>query len=127
MKSVGVVLRRACRVGRGAVAAVVALLGLLSAWADGEKRPMALMVMFDGLRADGIESGYMPNVEKLRNGTWQKGYKAAWTVSAQITPGAVPSSAPNHASIATGYGPSRNRSHAEKEKIWTIDLGKWGG
>ncbi len=80
----------------------------LPSLADGNRRPMALMVMFDGLRADAIESGEMPNLAALRNGTWQPGYNAAWTVTGQNAPGTPPVSAPNHASIATGVSPSKH-------------------
>jgi hypothetical protein len=91
------------------VAAVAAGASIpLAANAAAEKRPMALMVMFDGLRADGIESGAMPNVMALRNGTWQTGYKGAWSLTAQIAPGSDSASAPNHVSIATGFTPARH-------------------
>lgn len=89
-----------------AVAALFAAMAPLVSYADGEKRPMALVVMVDGLRADAIESGEMPNVERLREGKWQVGYKAAWSVTGQIAPGSAPSSAPNHVSIATGVNPA---------------------
>ena len=98
---------------RAAVAAALTIAAsVLTANADGEKRPMALMVMFDGLRADGIESGSMPNVMSLRNGTWQAGYNGAWSVTAQIAPGSDSVSAPNHISIATGYSPARHGATA---------------
>ena len=94
---------------RAAVAAALTIVaGVLTANADGTKRPMALMVMFDGLRADGIESGSMPNVMALRNGTWQTGYNGAWSVTGLITPGTDSVSAPNHVSIATGFTPSKH-------------------
>ena len=80
----------------------------MTANADGARRPMVLMVMFDGLRADGIESGSMPNVMALRNGTWYAGYNGAWSVTAQIAPGTDSVSAPNHVSIATGFTPSKH-------------------
>ena len=80
----------------------------MAANADGEKRPMALMVMFDGLRADAIESGEMPNLAALRNGTWQTGYKGAWSVTGQTAPGVDTVSAPNHVTIATGVIPSKH-------------------
>ena len=76
----------------------------LAAKADGERRPMALVIMTDGLRADTVESGRMPNLERLRAGKWMPGYKSAWTLTGQVSPGSIPSSAPNHVSIATGYG-----------------------
>ena len=98
---------------RAAVAAALTIAaGVLTANADGTKRPMALMVMFDGLRADGIESGSMPNVMALRNGTWQAGYNGAWSVTAQIAPGSDSVSAPNHISIATGYSPATHHATA---------------
>ena len=98
---------------RAAIAAALTIAAsVLTANADGEKRPMALMVMFDGLRADGIESGSMPNVMSLRNGTWQAGYNGAWSVTAQIAPGSDSVSAPNHISIATGYSPARHGATA---------------
>ena len=89
-------------------AAICAASMVLPASAD--KRPMALVVMVDGLRADATETGSMPNLERLRAGKWQPGYKAAWSVTGQITPSSVPlpSSAPNHVSIATGYAPAQH-------------------
>jgi len=88
----------------GLLFAASALLSM-PAYADGTaKRPMALVIMTDGLRADTVESGRMPNLEKLRAGKWMPGYKSAWTLAGQVSPGSIPSSAPNHVSIATGYG-----------------------
>ena len=81
---------------------------MLPAFADGAKRPMTLVVMVDGLRADAVETGEMPNLERLRAGKWQPGYKSAWSVTGEITPGSAPSSAPNHVSIATGYTPAQH-------------------
>ncbi len=89
-----------------AVAASAA--AMLAANADGTKRPMTLVVMVDGLRADAVETGEMPNFERLRAGKWQPGYKSAWSVTGEITPGSAPSSAPNHVSIATGYTPAQH-------------------
>ena len=100
---------QAAAIGRAAlVAAAICVTAALPSFADGNRRPMALMVMFDGLRADAIESGEMPNLTALRNGTWQPGYNAAWTVTGQNAPGTPPVSAPNHASIATGVSPSKH-------------------
>ena len=44
----------------------------------------------------------MPNLTKLRTGTWREGYKGAWSLTGQTDPIAAPNSAPNHVSIATG-------------------------
>ena len=99
-----------------AVAALFAAMAPLVSYADGEKRPMALVVMVDGLRADAIESGEMPNVERLREGKWQVGYKAAWTLSASTIRDGTTESAPNHVAIATGMT-------VTKTKIkWNPDL-----
>ena len=91
-----------------ALAFATVLLLAVPALADA-KRPMALMIMVDGMRADAVETQYMPNLAKLRNGEWQAGYKAAWSMDAQIAPGSIPSSAPNHVSIATGVSPSKHK------------------
>ena len=46
---------------RAAIAAALTIAaGVLTANADGTKRPMALMVMFDGLRADGYFDAIVP-------------------------------------------------------------------
>ena len=76
--------------------------------ADGARRPMALMVMVDGLRADAVETSYMPNLARLRSGEWQSGYNCAWSLDAQIVSGAAPAAGPNYVSIATGVGPSKH-------------------
>ena len=72
------------------------------------RRPMALMIMIDGLRADAVETAYMPNIARLRNGEWQTGYGAAWSLDAQIVSGAAPAAGPNYVSIATGVGPAKH-------------------
>ena len=102
--------RHTCTHGMAAVAlAVASVLAFAASAFAAAKRPMALMIMVDGMRADAVETQYMPNLAKLRNGEWQAGYKAAWSVDAQIAPGSIPSSAPNHVSIATGVPPSKHK------------------
>ena len=72
---------------RACISAIAALcVATVPALADGEKRPMALVIMTDGLRADTVESGRMPNLEKLRAGKWMPGYKSAWTLTGQVSP-----------------------------------------
>ena len=88
---------------------ILMALAVCAVFADGARRPMALMVMMDGLRADAVETPYMPNLARLRNGYWASGYKAAWSLDGQIAPGSIPSSAPNHVSIATGVAPSKHK------------------
>ncbi len=90
-----------------ALAVAVSVLFSMAAQADGTaRRPMALVIMVDGMRADAVQSGEMPHLERLRAGKWQAGYRTAWSLTGQITPGSAPSSAPNHVSIATGYTPT---------------------
>ena len=77
------------------------------------KRPMALMIMVDGMRADAVETGQMPNLEGLRNGTWASGYYTAWSLDGGVVDSTslrktIPSSGPNHASIATGVTPQKH-------------------
>ena len=79
-----------------------------TALADTPRRPMALMIMIDGLRADAVETAYMPNLAKLRSGEWQSGYSCAWSLDAQIVSGVDPAAGPNYVSIATGVGPSKH-------------------
>ncbi len=85
---------------------LAALVPALEGWAG---TPKAIMFMLDGMRADAIEAVDMPNVNKLRFGTWQPGYKGCWTVTGQSVPDAAPNSAPNHVSLATGVTASRHR------------------
>ena len=92
------------KMGRLVILAAAAASTILPTFAD--KRPMALVIMVDGMRADAVQSGEMPNLERLRAGKWQAGYRTAWSLTGQITPGSAPSSAPNHVSIATGYTPT---------------------
>ena len=77
------------------------------------KRPMVLMIMVDGMRADAVETGQMPNLEGLRNGTWASGYYTAWSLDGGVVDSTslrktIPSSGPNHASIATGVTPQKH-------------------
>ena len=90
-----------CRLIVKLAAALVAVATGCSALAA-EKRPMAILFMLDGLRADAVESGQMPNLVKLQKGEWCAGYGCAWTLSGFVNAGVAPESAPNHASIATG-------------------------
>lgn len=84
------------------------------AFADGARRPMALMIMVDGLRADAVETGEMPNLARLRDGSWASGYRTAWSLDGSIVantasfPECRASSAPNHVSIATGFTPEKH-------------------
>jgi len=63
---------------------------------------MALVVMWDGARADVVENVELPNLRSLMGGRWQKGYQGAWSLCACPIPDARPYSFSNHASILTG-------------------------
>ncbi|MBQ9429915.1 MAG: alkaline phosphatase family protein [Kiritimatiellae bacterium] len=85
-------------------------------FADGAKRPKALVVMLDGWRADTVSNGLTPNIKALADGKWQPGYKGAWSLSASTVRDGTTESAPNHVAIATGMT-------AGKTKImWNPDL-----
>jgi len=66
------------------------------------RQAKAIMFMLDGLRADVLDTAYAPNIAKLRNGTWQPGYRGLWSRAGQTVPDAAPSSAANHTALATG-------------------------
>lgn len=66
------------------------------------RRPMALIVMWDGARADVVENVELPNLRRLMDGAWQAGYRGAWSLCARPIPDARPYSFSNHASILSG-------------------------
>ena len=70
--------------------------------AETQLRPKALMIMVDGLRADAVENAPMTNLLRLRDGKWQKGYRGFSSLAGHTLYDARPSSAANHAAIATG-------------------------
>ena len=86
------------KIGLTGVAIVMAGLSALAA----ERRPMALLIMLDGVRADAIANASTPNIDRLMAGKWRPGYTCAWSLAGQTVRDAPPDSAPNHSSIATG-------------------------
>ena len=84
-----------------AIAALAAAMPLAGFSAQG-RTPKALMVMVDGLRADAVENIPMPTLLMLRDGKWKTGYKGCYSWTAHTLYDARPSSAANHAAIATG-------------------------
>ena len=88
---------RFTRIGLAGVTAVLAGLSALAA----ERRPKALLIMLDGVRADAIVNACTPNLDRLMAGQWRPGYTCAWSLSGQTVFDANPDSAPNHSSIAT--------------------------
>ena len=79
----------------------VAVMTGLSALAA-EKRPKAILIMLDGVRADAIMNASTPNIDRLMAGKWRPGYTCAWSLTGQPVRDAPADSAPNHSSIATG-------------------------
>jgi len=81
---------------------------LLTAWnfcsADNTtvNNKKVLVIMLDGVRADATLHAFMPTLNQLKAGKWQKQYHCAYTDAAMVVQDAPPHSAPNHASIATG-------------------------
>ena len=100
------------------------VMGLVSAAAAAPK-PKALVVMFDGLRADAVENASAPNLRKLAAGKWQPGYNGAWSRSAQTVPDALSSSAPNHTAIATGVTTAKNCVTNTGAQFVQCDYRKW--
>lgn len=73
------------------------------------KKPKALLVMLDGLRADALDAAYTPAIDSLRNGTWAPGYRGCWSNMGLNVPDARPSSAANHTAILTAVDAVKSR------------------
>ena len=86
------------------------------------KRPMAVMFLLDGLRADALANACTPNIDRLAAGTWRPGYRGEWTLSGQTLADARPSSAANHAAILTGCDATRTKVFANGQ----IKAGAYG-
>ena len=78
-------------------------------FADEARRPMSLMIMVDGLRADAVENAPMTNLMRLRDGRWQEGYRGLSSLTGHTLYDARPSSAANHAAIATGVTAAKTK------------------
>ena len=89
-------MNRLARIGLASVAVAVGLSALAA-----EKRPKALLIMLDGVRADAIANACTPNLDRLMAGKWRPGYTCGWSLAGQTAYDGHPDSAPNHASIAT--------------------------
>ena len=70
--------------------------------AASKRRPMALLIMWDGARADSLLNAGCSNLLMLAEGRWKPGYKGAWSFCAKPLPDARPYSYANHASILNG-------------------------
>ena len=97
--------------------AAVILLLLLAAPGQlrGERRPMSLVIMFDGLRVDAPENLNMINYTMLRKGQWHPDYRALFADNCRTVPDALPSSASNHASIVTGVNASTHKISSNRD------------
>ena len=78
-------------------------------------RPMALVIMLDGCRADAVENATAPNLQKLMAGQWQPGYRCASSLTAHTIPDGPTHSAPNHAAIATGVTSAKTNVRSNRE------------
>ncbi|MBP5510059.1 MAG: alkaline phosphatase family protein [Kiritimatiellae bacterium] len=87
------------------------------------KKPKALVIMLDGMRADAIENAHAPNLRMLRDGKWQAGYKCAWSLGAHTIYDAVTVSGPNHTAIATGVTAKKHTIMQNRKS--TCDFKKW--
>ena len=89
----------------------------------GALQPKVLVVMLDGMRADAVENAAAPNLQMLKEGRWQPGYKCAWSLTANTILDAPTISGPNHLAIATGVtGAKTGQRGNEPNKC---DHAKW--
>ena len=93
-----------------ALAGTVLAMGMAAMAAEtAPRKPKALLIMLDGWRADTLENACMPNLERLRKGTWQPGYNCAWSVTGLNLFDAITVSAPNHTAILTAVDAVKTR------------------
>lgn len=104
-------------------AAVILSLTASSVLASQALRPMTLVVMYDGLRADAFENADMSCVRSLRDGKWHPDYKCAWTLNANTILDTHAVSAPNHVSIATGVTAAKHKVFNNGKN--SCDYNKW--
>ena len=91
------------------------------------RRPMALVIMWDGARADSLINAGCSNLLMLAEGRWKPGYKGAWSLCAKPLPDARPYSYANHASILNGVVAAKHGVwfNHETEKCRTKDWPSW--
>ena len=94
-----------------------------SAWAVESLKPKALVIMLDGMRADAVENACARNIRCLRDGRWQKGYRCAWTLTANTILDADTISGPNHIAIACGITFAKHRTPGNGKNM--CDHSKW--
>ncbi|QSH41368.1 alkaline phosphatase family protein [Lentisphaerota bacterium ZTH] len=93
---------------------VLLLMSAVVVFAVPTSNQKSLCVMLDGVRADALAAAKTPNLDKLREGTWAKGYNCAWSDVCGNVSDARPDSAPNHVALMTGVT-------ASKHKVYTND------
>ena len=92
--------------------------------AAAERKPMSLVIMFDGMRVDAPDNLNMINYQMLRNGKWHPDYKAVFADNCRTVFDAMPDSAPNHATIITGVSAAKHKvtfngsTKKEKFAVW---------
>ena len=105
------------------IAAGMALVSITAFAADVSRKPKALVIMLDGMRGDAVENACAPNLQMLRDGRWQPGYKCAWTLNAHTLYDAPALSAPNHVGIACGV--TSKKSTLVNNGKCNCDFAKW--
>ena len=85
-----------------AALAVAAATPVTTSAGEAPRRSKALVLMWDGMRADAVINAGCTNLLKLVGGTWQPGYNGAWSFCGKPIPDARGYSFANHASILNG-------------------------
>lgn len=85
------------------------LVGGCSTTGEMARKPKALLIMLDGLRADAIDTARTPAIDSLRDGSWAPGYNGCWSLLGQTVPDARPSSAANHTAILTAVDAAKSK------------------
>ena len=96
----------------------MACVALMAGLAFGERRPKALMLFFDGCRADAMfRNADCPALRSLKDGTWAEGYRCAWSDAGQNIFDAPTLSYPNHASLLTGVTAAKHRIRNNDDSV----------
>ena len=107
---------------KNAVACAMSAMAFAVCASAGQMKPKALMIMVDGMRADVMENAPMTNLLRLRDGRWQKGYRGCSSITGHTLYDARPSSAANHAAIATGKCKVSLSGDVDDFALWTRSL-----
>ena len=99
------------------VCAVVLFSGAIITAEGAQKRPMVLQIMWDGMRADCLENCHLPNLRRLAEGRWMKGYNGAWSYCSRPIEDARPYSFANHASHLNGVTAAKHGVYYNHETV----------